>query len=272
MTAADDIPLDLPRCEELRVRLADSVLWLQLNRPQALNALTPVLVEGLAQAIAAAGADPRVRVVVLGGAGRAFCAGADLKESEQRSKVARGNVAFIRALGALATAIEACPRPVIAAVNGIAVAGGLELMLACDMVFAAESARLGDAHSNYAMFPGAGATVRLPRRIGLVRAKQLMLTGDFLSARDALAIGLVDRVVPDPALEQEVLALAAKLVMKSPLVLARMKEALNDVVDQPAETALRRERDLNELHALSFDRAEGLAAFREKRAPQFQGR
>lgn len=272
MTAIDDITPNLPRCEELEVRLADSVLWLQLNRPQALNALTPALVEAMGQAIAAAGADPKVRVVVLSGAGRAFCAGADLKESEKRSKLARGNVAFIRALGELATAIESCSRPVIAAVNGIALAGGLELMLACDMVLAAESARLGDAHSNYAMFPGAGATVRLPRRIGLVRAKQLMLTGDFLSAEDALAIGLVDRVVPDAALEGEVLALAAKLAVKSPLVLARMKEALNDAIHQPAETALRRERDLNELHALSFDRAEGLAAFREKRPPQFQGR
>lgn len=271
MTDADT-KLNLPHCDELHVQFADCVLWLRLNRPAALNALTPALVDGMARAIAVAGANPRVRVVVLTGAGRAFCAGADLKESEQRSKVARGNVAFIRALGALATAIEACPRPVIAAVNGIAVAGGLELMLACDIVLAAESARLGDAHANYAMFPGAGATVRLPRRVGLAKAKELMLTGDLLSAANALAIGLVNRVVPDLALEHEVLALAAKLAVKSPLVLARMKEALNDTTDQPAEIALRRERDLNELHALSFDRAEGLAAFREKRSPQFQGR
>lgn len=272
MTTDTNVVLNLPPCDELGVRLADSVFWLRLNRPDALNALTPSLVESLARAIAAAGASSQVRVVVLTGAGRAFCAGADLKESEKRSNVARGNVAFIRALGALATAIEACPRPVIAAVNGIAVAGGLELVLACDMVLAAESARLGDAHANYAMFPGAGATVRLPRRVGLARAKELMLTGDLLSAADALDIDLVDRVVPDLALEREALALAAKLAVKSPLVLARMKEALNDAADQSIETALRRERDLNELHALSHDRAEGLAAFREKRAPQFQGR
>lgn len=257
---------------DLSVVFEDGVLWACLNRPEALNALTPSLVDALTQTIYAAQHDLAVKVVVLSGAGRAFCAGADLKEAEKRSKDPRGNVAFIKACGALALALEACSRPVIAAVNGIAVAGGLELMLACDFVFAARSATLGDAHANYAMFPGAGATARLPRRIGTAAAKQLMFTGDFLSAHDAERIGLVDLVVEDDELRTAVLATAIKITNKSQLVISRMKESINDAMSQPLDTALRRERDLNELHSLSHDRNEGLAAFREKRLPHFLGR
>ncbi len=247
------------------------VLWLELNRPAALNALTPALVAALSSALRRAEEDAGIRAIVLTGAGRGFCAGADLKESARRSQEPRGNVPFIRACGALAEAIERSPLPVIAAVNGVAAAGGLELALACDLIIAAESARIGDAHANYAMFPGAGATARLPRRLGLSRAKELMFTGVYLPAPEALAIGLVDRVVPDARLRAEATALAESLAEKSPLVLARMKEALNDAMTQPLAVALRRERDLNELHALSHDRNEGLAAFKEKRKPRFLG-
>ena len=257
---------------ELKVALKEGVLWLRMNRPQALNALTPTLVGALTQAIEAAGLDADVRAVVLTGEGRGFCAGADLKESEKRSRTVGGNVPFIKAAGELATAIEQCPRPVIAAINGIAAAGGLELALACDYLMAARSARIGDAHSNFAMFPGAGATVRLPRRVGLARAKVLMLTGDYVSADRALELGLVDQVESDELFAQATEAIARRLAEKSPLVVMRMKTALNDSLSQPVETALRRERELNELHALSHDRNEGLAAFREKRAPNFLGR
>lgn len=256
---------------ELNVTLQDGVLWLRLNRPQALNALTPTLVAALTNAVVTAGADLTVRTIVLTGTGRAFCAGSDLKGAEKRSQIPGGNITFIQASGALATAIEECPRPVIAALNGITAAGGLELALACDVVFAAASAKVGDAHANFAMFPGAGATVRLPRRIGLARAKELMLTGDYLPAHRAAEIGLVDHVVDDDRLEAAVFEFAAKLTVKSPLVLARMKGALNDALTQPLQTALKREQDLNSLHALSHDRNEGLAAFREKRAPKFLG-
>jgi len=261
-----------PASDELGVGASDDgVLTLTLNRPAALNALTPELVERLSDALAAGLRDAAVRVVVLTGAGRAFCAGVDLKASEQRSKVPRGNVAFIAALGGLVQRIASFPKPVIAAVNGIAVAGGLELVLACDHAIAACSARLGDAHANYAMFPGAGATVRLPRRMGLAQAKALMFSGALWSAEKALAAGLVDQVVPDDELLPAACGLAAVFAAKSPLVIARMKEALNDALDQPLETGLRRERDLNELHSMSADRREGLAAFREKRPPRFTG-
>jgi enoyl-CoA hydratase len=258
--------------EELRTHREEGVLWLTLNRPQALNALSLRLVNALTEAVQEAAGDPEVRVVVLTGAGRAFCAGADLKESEKRGKESGGNLAFIKSVGALTELFEACPKPIIAAVNGITVAGGLELVLSCDLVIAAESAVLGDAHANYAMFPGGGATVRLPRRVGMNNAKYLMFTGESLSAREWLELGLVSKVVPDADLAGTVSSLAQRIAAKSPLVLARMKEALNDSIDQPAPIALKRERELNHLHSLSFDRAEGLAAFREKRAPRFQGK
>ena len=257
--------------DELHVTASDGVLTLTLNRPAALNALTPDLVQALSSTLSHGYDDPSVLALVLTGAGRGFCAGVDLKATEQRSAVPRGNVAFIRALGSLVQRMASYPKPVIAAVNGIAVAGGLELVLACDQVIAARSARLGDAHANYAMFPGAGATVRLPRRIGLAKAKSLMFSGALWSAEESFQAGLVDQVVQDEDLLPAAHRLATLFASKSPLVIARMKEALADALELPLEAGLRRERDLNELHSTSADRREGLAAFREKRAPRFTG-
>jgi enoyl-CoA hydratase/carnithine racemase len=256
---------------ELQTSASDAVLTLTLNRPAALNSMTPDLVELLGAALSRGLEDASVRVVVLTGAGRGFCAGSDLKATEERSAIPRGNVAFIAAFGSLVQRIASYPKPVIAAVNGVAVAGGLELVLACDQVIAARSARLGDAHANYAMFPGAGSTVRLPRRIGLPKAKYLMFSGALWSADESLQAGLVDQVVADEDLLPAACRLADQFASKSPLVIARMKESLGDSLDHPPEIGLRRERNMNELHALSADRREGLAAFREKRAPKFTG-
>jgi enoyl-CoA hydratase/carnithine racemase len=255
--------------EELDQQRRDAVLWLKLNRPQALNSLTLSLVNALARAIEEAQGDPEVRVIVLTGAGRAFCAGADLKDPA-RSRPQSG-AEFVKAIGGLTELIEASTKPVIAAINGIAVAGGLELVLACDLVIAAESARIGDAHSNYALFPGAGATARLPRKVGLNNAKLLMFTGDMHPASEWKALGLVNLVVADDGFIGAVEALAKKLAAKSPLVLGRMKQALNDALDQPLSIGLRYERALSNLHHFSADRVEGLAAFKEKRAPRFTG-
>ncbi len=248
--------------------------WIRLNRPADMNALGPRLIAECGQALTQAAEDPAVRAVVVTGMGRAFCAGADLKflndvPAEQRDAA---TTAFLEQASALMRRIETFPKPVVAAVNGIATAGGMELVLCCDLVIAARGARLGDGHANFGLLPGAGASVRLPRKIGPTRAKYLFFTGDLLPAADLVAAGLVNQVTEDGALEATVEALVGKLAAKSPLGLRRMKQLADDGLEQPQDTALRQELTMAALHTGSFDRNEGIAAFNEKRKPLFQGR
>ena len=246
-------------------------LWIVLNRPEALNALHPDMIAAINQALDGARGAADLRAVVLSGRGRAFSAGADLKYNQSVAGLPGGNTAFVRAVSELTVRLEEFDLPVIGALNGLAAAGGLELALGCDLIVAAAGAKLGDMHANYAMFPGGGATARLARRIGASNTKKLMFFGTTVTAEEALAIGLVDMVAPDDRLIETVDAMTAKLADKSPLVLRRMKAAINQGLELPLRQALRWERDLNELHSHSKDRAEGLLAFKEKRPPQFTG-
>src|SRR5690606_3721639 len=260
---------DTPVLSEIR----DGALWLTLNRTAALNAITPGVVEGLNAALAAAEDDPAVSAVVLTGNGRAFGAGADLKHVRQAAAGDETAVArFLDSVLGVMGRLEKFPKPTIAAINGLALAGGLELVLCCDLVVAARSARLGDAHANYGLLPGGGSSVRLPRKIGPTRAKYLLYTGEFVPAEDLLAAGLVNRVVEDDALFEATREIVARLRTKSPLVLRRMKALVDDGLEQPLETALRLELLASEVHAHSHDMREGLAAFEEKREPRFTGR
>ncbi len=248
-------------------------MWITLNRPSAMNAITPAMVREIGQALDDALASDEVRVVVLTGMGRAFCAGADLKFVRGEAAQGRdGTGAFLETLLALLIRLERFPRPVIAAVNGLALAGGLELVLCCDLVVAASSARFGDAHANYGLLPGGGGSVRLPRKIGATRAKYLMFTGEFLPAQAMAAAGLVNEIVADDELRPATDALVAKLASKSPLGLSRMKALVDDGLEQPVDVALRQELLVSAIHEHSDDRREGLAAFEEKRAPRFTGR
>jgi enoyl-CoA hydratase/carnithine racemase len=247
-------------------------LWIVLNRPDALNALHPEMIAGINGALESVHDMPHLRAVVLSGRGRAFSAGADLKYNQSVADLPGGNTAFVRAVSELTIRLEEFDLPVIGALNGLAVAGGLELALGCDLIVAAAGAKLGDMHANYALFPGGGASVRLARRIGAPLAKKLMFFGTSISAEEAQAIGLVDAVVPDDKLIETVDAMVAKLADKSPLVLRRIKAAVNQGLEVPLRHALRWERDLNELHSHSSDRTEGLNAFKEKRPPRFTGR
>lgn len=250
-----------------------AALWLTLNRPAAMNAITPDVVSGLQGGLDRALADDGVRAVVLSGAGRAFCAGADLKHvRETTAGDEAATAAFLQTVLQLMNRIEKFPKPVIAAINGLALAGGLELVLCCDLVVAARGARLGDAHANYGLLPGGGSSVRLPRKIGPTRAKYLLFTAEFVPAERLVEAGLVNEVVDDAELPAAVERLVAKLAPKSPLVLRRMKALVDDGLDQPIETALRLELLASEVHAHSHDMQEGLAAFEEKRAPRFIGR
>ncbi|MCZ6645597.1 MAG: enoyl-CoA hydratase/isomerase family protein [SAR324 cluster bacterium] len=247
--------------------------WITLNRPDAMNALNPALVAELGQAAQEAAADRAVRAVVITGAGRAFCAGADLKfvKGALAEGVGPEMLALLDEIMTVFCRLESLPKPVIAAVNGMALAGGLELVLACDLVIAAQSAQLGDAHANFGLIPGGGGTVRLPRKIGPTRAKYLLFTGDFVPAAELLHTGLVNQVVPDGELEQAAQALAEKMASKSPLGLSRMKALVHESWHGPLEEGLRREIAAFQAHGASRDLREGLAAFNEKRAPVYTG-
>lgn len=258
--------------DELKIERRDSALWLTLNRPEAMNSLTPRVLSAMNESLDAAESDAAVRAVVLTGAGRAFCAGADLKYV--RSQTSEGGAVaasrFLDEVAATMNRLEQYPMPVIAAVNGLALAGGLELVLCCDLVIAARSAKLGDAHANYGLLPGGGGSVRLPRKIGPTRAKYLMYTADFVAAEELVGAGLVNIVVNDGELVQAVDAVCRKIASKSRPGLRAMKQLVDDGLQQPVQTALRLELLASALHAYGNDQKEGLAAFEEKRRPVFK--
>jgi len=249
-------------------------VWVTLNRPEVMNSLDPKTIAEIDAAMDAAEADREARALVFTGTGRAFCAGADLKFLGGKSgpEGIEDMAEFLHQLLPVFNRLEAFPMPVIAAVNGLALAGGLELVLCCDLVIAAESAKIGDAHANFGLLPGGGGSVRLPRKIGPTRAKYLLYTADFVPAADLVEAGLVNRVVPDDQLVAAVQAVVDRIVVKSPLGLRRMKQLVDDGLNQPVETALRLEILAGEAHAKSHDMAEGLAAFNGKRKPKFTGK
>lgn len=250
------------------------VLWLVLDRPDALNSVSHEMVREIHAVLDQVEADPEVRCLVVTGAGRAFCAGSDLKAARRAGVAdpAAASAAFVQAAAGLLGRIERLPLPVIAAVNGLALAGGLELVLCCDLVVAAAEAHFGDAHARLGLLPGWGASVRLPRRIGVARAKELMFTAAQVSAERMHQWGLVNRVVLRTDLRTAVDVLAAQLTDKSPLGLRRMKQLVDDGLAQPLEVALRHEQIMGQAHFHSADRQEGIAAFAEKRTPVFTGR
>ena len=238
-------------------------LWLRLNRPCALNALNLETADGLERGLDLAEATADVRAVVIAGEGRAFCVGADLKQ------VLDVGADLLARLGGLFDRVESFAKPVIASVHGPALAGGLELVLCCDLVVASRSAAFGDVHANYGMFPAGGATVRLPRRVGVARAKRLMFTGVTLPAQALTGTDLISSLVEDGELDGEVDALVATIAAKSAAGIAAMKALVDEGLQLPREMALRRERQEAAAYSRSADFAEGIRAFAEKRRPRF---
>jgi methylglutaconyl-CoA hydratase len=253
------------------VEVRAGVGFVTLNRPAAANALSGELVGALGQAFTRLRGDASVRTVVLTGAGdKAFCAGADLKE--RRAMTLEETRSFLRALNAAVDAIGTFPRPVIAAVNGAAFGGGLELALACDIRLAADTAEMGLVETRLGIIPGAGGTQRLARVCGVAIAKELILTGRRIGALRALELGIVSQVVPRADLAAAAAGVAAEIVGAGPLAVEQAKRAIDGGTDRPLAEGLAHERACYEVVLSSEDRNEGLAAFAEKRPPRFKGR
>lgn len=241
-----------------------------LARPDKLNPLDWSTVKELKAAVTEIEARPNVRFVVLTGEGRSFSAGGDL---EGYLRLYREPAEFQQFLGdfhAMLTGIESARAIWIAAVNGVCVAGGIELLLACDMAIAGQSGKISDGHINFGQLPGAGGSQRLPRAIGLLRAKHLMLTGEMLDAETSERWGLVTRVFPDETLLSEIDAMIAKMADKSAVGLRGAKRLANMTLDTPYGEGLRQEIAFVHNYATTEpDATEGLLAFKEKRAPRF---
>jgi enoyl-CoA hydratase len=242
---------------------------IELNRPAQLNAISPALLGDLDRACEAIERDPDIRVVTLTAAGRAFCAGADLKAVQELSPDAVRWAAFMRLWHRVFNRVEALPVPVIAGVHGLALAGGLELLLVADLVIADAEAQLADQHANFGLVAGGGGSQRLPRAIGPRRAKELMLLGGRLDAAEARAWGLVNRVVPAGTVKAAVESMAVELAAKSVSASRTVKALVNRACDTDLTSGLEMEFHLAAAHMRGPDAAEGLRAFVEKRTPVF---
>jgi enoyl-CoA hydratase len=240
----------------------------RLNRPKQLNALSGELMDALVSALRELDADPAVRAIVLGGDERAFAAGADVAD------LAAGTAVSLYEGGRLERweAIRSVRTPLVAAVSGFCLGGGCELAMLCDLVVASETARFGQPEINLGVIPGAGGTQRLTRAVGKAVAMDLILTGRTLSAREALAFGLVARVVAKEAWLAEAKRVAAEIAAKGPVAVRLAKEAVDAAFETPLAAGVELERRSFFLARASEDATEGLTAFLEKRAPDFRGR
>ncbi|MGG0796710.1 enoyl-CoA hydratase-related protein [Brevibacillus laterosporus] len=243
---------------------------LTIQRPEVYNCLNLVTLERLQRLLLEVSTDTDIRVVIITGAGdKAFCSGADLKERKtmQQSQVQQ----YIRTIRDVFTQVERLSVPVIAAMNGIAFGGGLELALACDLRVMSETAQTGLTETSLGIIPGAGGTQRLPRLIGKGKAKELILTARRIGAKEALEIGLVNQIVPANQVLEASLSLAQQIALNAPLALAQAKWAIDYGMEVDMATGLALESNAYQILVPTKDRLEGLAAFAEKRKPVYRG-
>jgi enoyl-CoA hydratase len=248
-------------------RPSEHVVRLTLNEPAKLNALSRDMLMALAAALKLLANDANTRCVILTGAGRAFAAGADLKDMLERGAESYSDPARLAAW----RVVEAFEKPIIAAVNGYALGGGCELMMLCDVIVAAAGAKIGQPEVKVGAFPGDGGTQRLPRIVGRSNAMKLILTGDLISAAEAKAINLVSDVVPDADLQEYAEALATTIASRPPLALRAAKRLVQLALERPLSEGLCAEHDATIEIFATDDREEGQRAFLEKRRPNFRG-
>ena len=244
------------------------VALIQLNRPKELNALNSQLIREIRDAFQALDADEAVRVVIITGNERAFAAGADIKEMASKTAVDM----FLDDRFATLEQIRKFRKPLIGAVSGFALGGGCELAMTCDLLVASETAQFGQPEIRIGTMPGAGGTQRLTRAVGKAKAMEMVLTGEFISAREAHRVGLVSRVVPVGQYLEEAYRLAATIAAMSPVAARLAKEAVNRAFETHLDEGLHFERKNFYLTFASDDQKEGMAAFVEKRQPKFTGR
>ena len=253
---------------EIKVSTDGHVGMIQLNRPKQLNALNLELMKQLVEALEAFDSDEAIRVIVLAGNERAFAAGADINDMVDSTVVEQ----YTRNQFARWERIKKIRKPIVAAVSGFALGGGCELMMHCDIIIASETARIGQPEINIGVIPGAGGTQRLTRAVGKATAMDVVLSGRFLTAKEALAFGLVSRVVPVEHFLRESLRVAHTLAEKPPLALQFAKESVLKAHEMSLSDGLEYERKLFYMLFATEDQTEGMQAFVEKRKPRFRGR
>jgi len=244
------------------------VALIRLNRPKDLNALNTQLMQELREALQQLDRNDQVRAIVLTGNDQAFAAGADIKQMADKSAVEM----LMADQFSTWDQIRRIKKPVIAAVSGFCLGGGCELAMTCDMIIASETARFGQPEIKIGVMPGAGGTQRLTRAIGKVKTMELVLTGKFLSADEALGLRMVNKVVPVEMYLREAVKLAAEIAQMSPLAVQLAKEAINHAFETHLEEGLQFERKNFYLAFSTEDQKEGMKAFIEKRKPEYRGR
>jgi enoyl-CoA hydratase len=249
-------------------RPADAVVLVRINRPEARNALNLEVRKLLSRYLTELSEDSTTRAVVITGNEKSFAAGADIKEMADLGTIE----ALQRGIHRLWQAIGSCRKPVIAAVSGYALGGGCELAMTCDIIVAGESASFGQPEVKIGILPGGGGTQRLTRAVGKYKAMKYVLTGEQFSAREALDMGLVSEVVPDPEVEGRAIDLARQIAVLPPLAVQLAKEAVLAGMDAPLTSALALEAKSLQILFSSHDQKEGMRAFIEKRKPKFEGR